>query len=90
VAWSSPAAIATSLPKLRLKEIAPTRRSSRWRAAMAAIVPSWLPSSMNRISQSEEMRSRTGTSRSQTGPMPEASLKTGITTLISVVDAGTP
>ena len=66
-ARSSPAAIATSLPKLREKEIAWMRLSRPFAARMMASVASAEPSSTNRISKADVISPSTGRSRRQSG-----------------------
>ena len=73
-AWSRPAAIAISLPKLRLNETAPMRGSRALKALITASVSSALPSSTNTTSQAGVMRSSTGRSRAHRDAIPAASL----------------
>ena len=84
VAWSSPAAIATSLPKLRLSDTTPTRESTWWARPIAATVASVEPSSTKTISWDVAQRSRIGVKRASRGAMLSASLSTGTITESSV------
>ena len=78
-AVSSPAAIATSLPKLRDSESARTRGSIELSLRISLMQASTLPSSTNRISHSGASRVSIGVSRVTSGARFSASLKTGMT-----------
>ena len=80
VAWSSPAAIATSLPKLRLSDTTPTRSSRACARPIASTVASVEPSSTKMTSWEAAVRSRIGVSRASSGAMLSASLSTGTIT----------
>ena len=82
-AWSSPAAMAISLPKLREKETAVSRASAALTRRKTFSVSSLEPSSMKMTWKDDELRSSTGTRRASSGSMFSASLNTGTTTAIS-------
>ena len=80
LAYRKPAAMAISLPKLRLSEIALRRRSWAWMALSVANVASVEPSSMKTTSQSRSRLSSTGRRRAISDGSPRSSLSTGTTT----------
>ena len=83
LACFSPAAMAISLPKLRLKEMAANRESAAFRSRMRASVPSVDPSSTNSTDQAKSRPSRQLWSSATSASSPAASLRTGMTRVIS-------
>ncbi len=75
--------MAISLPKLRLKEMAVKRGSAAFCARMRASVPSLEPSSTKSTDQAKSCPSRLLASAATSASRPAASLRTGMTSVIS-------